>query len=189
MQRASQSLTDIDSASGGVFRMYGRWSNSQKEGDSGSLVFKIEHSHSYLDQISPDELSGQIGYLGSTGTLYSDQELVLNDFNWLQKVDGGKGGVIFGRYDVNDYMDVVDYADPWTTFQNSNILENPNIQITELNAQEVCKSTCSFNRPLSYLSLALNYYFNNTDPFGYHVVNFIIHACSTICLFLLTMNH
>jgi porin len=131
MQGASHSLSDTDTASGGVYRLYGRWFNPKKEGDSGSLIFKIEHSHSYLDQIPPEELAGQIGYLGSTGTQFSDQKLVLNDFNWLQDFNGGNGAFVLGRYDVKDYMDVVDYADPWTTFQNNNILENHSIALPD----------------------------------------------------------
>lgn len=131
-QTASDSLTETDSAAGGVFRFYGRWLALNKgEKNSGSLVFKIENSHSYGTKISPDELGAEVGYLGSTGLLYSDFKLVLNDFNWQQYLNDGQSEVVFGRLDVNDYMDVVDYANPWTTFQNSNILENHSIAIPD----------------------------------------------------------
>ncbi len=130
-QRASDSLTDTDSASAGVYRFYGRWLAVGKEGkNDGALVFKIEHSHKY-GAVSPDDLNNYLGYLGSTGYLYSDLDWVLNDFNWQQKFDDDRGGFVIGRADPNDYMDVVDYANPFTTFQNQNILENRSIAIPD----------------------------------------------------------
>jgi porin len=131
-QKASESLSSHKSAAGGVYRLYGRWlALNKNEKNSGALVFKLEHSHNYGTSISPDELGAEVGYLGSTGTLYSDFELVLNDFNWAQHFNDGQAEFIFGRLDLNDYMDVVDYANPWTTFQNSNILENHSIAIPD----------------------------------------------------------
>ena len=37
-------------------------------------------------------------------------------------------------------------------------------------------------RPLLNLSLAINYYFGGLDPFGYHVVNIVMHLLSTLLL-------
>ncbi len=131
-QNASESLSGSTSAAGGVYRLYGAWLALNKGKDnSGSLIFKIEHSHNYGTSVSPDELGHAVGYLGSTGLLYSDFELVLNDFNWQQSFNNGLAEIVFGRLDVNDHMDVVDYANPWTTFQNSNILENHSIAIPD----------------------------------------------------------
>ncbi len=131
-QKASDSLTHVDSASGGVFRFYGRWLALGKDKkNNGALVFKLEHSHKYRTDVAPENLAGQLGYLGSTGLLYSDLKWVLNDFNWQQKFNDGAVGFVIGRLDPNDYMDVVDYVNPWTTFQNSNILENHSIAIPE----------------------------------------------------------
>ena len=130
-QKASDSLTDTDSASAGVYRFFGRWLATGKgTKNNGALVFKIENSHNY-GAVSPDELNKELGYLGSSGLLYSDLGWVLNDFNWQQKFNDGKGGFVVGRIDPNDYMDVVDYANPWTTFQNMNILENHSIAIPD----------------------------------------------------------
>lgn len=130
-QKASESLTDTDSASAGVYRFYGRWLATGKGTNNiGALVFKIEHSHKY-GSIPPDALNKEIGYLGETGFLYSDLGWVLNDFNWQQRFDDGKGRFVLGRADPTDYMDVVDYANPWTTFQNQNVLENRSIAIPD----------------------------------------------------------
>ena len=41
------------------------------------------------------------------------------------------------------------------------------------------------NRPLSNLSLALNFYFGQLNPFGYHVVNFIFFCLTALGIWLL----
>jgi protein O-mannosyl-transferase len=41
-------------------------------------------------------------------------------------------------------------------------------------------------RQIAYLSFALNYHFNKTEVFGYHLINLIIHIITGIFAFLLT---
>ena len=130
-QKSSSSLTENDSASGGLYRLYGRWLAVGKENrNDGALVVKIENSHKY-GAVAPDDFNRMLGSIGSTGNLFSDMGWVLNDFNWKQKFNEGKGGFVIGRADPNDYMDVVDYANPLTTFQNQNVLENRSIAIPD----------------------------------------------------------
>jgi len=83
----------------------------------------------------------------------------------------------------------------WYLDDFGNIHENPNVHLTALTADQITQSFYGmdqthshFNRPLSYFSLALNYYFGSTDPFGYHVVNFLIHYTTAVFLFFLTLN-
>jgi len=45
-----------------------------------------------------------------------------------------------------------------------------------------------YERPVSYISFALNYYFGGLDVRGYHYVNTVIHALSSFGLFLLLRN-
>lgn len=73
-----------------------------------------------------------------------------------------------------------------------NIADNPNIHMHEFSLDSLKKvvhgkklNLTYDTRPLSYLTFALNYYFSQTDVFGYHVVNFLIHYTSSILLFLL----
>ena len=130
-QKASDSLTDTDSVLAGVYRFYGRWLAVGKDNkNAGALVFKIENSHKY-GSTSPDDFNKSLGYIGSTGYLFSDLRWVLNDFNWQQRFNNYKGGFVIGRIDPTDYMDVVDYADSWTTFVNENILVNLSIAIPD----------------------------------------------------------
>lgn len=74
-----------------------------------------------------------------------------------------------------------------------NIVSNPYIQIKSFSWGNI--RSCIYglaqerpSRPLSYFSFALNYYFDGTNVFGYHLVNFIIHYCAAIFLFLFIYN-
>jgi len=86
-QKSSNSLTDTDSASGGVYRLYGRWLAVGREGkNDGALVVKIESLHKY-GSVSPEDFNKNLGYLGSTGTLYSD-------LGWVRMILTGSSGSI-----------------------------------------------------------------------------------------------
>ena len=81
----------------------------------------------------------------------------------------------------------------WHFDDYGNVLQNKHIQIKSFSWDEIWECIHGIDqnriiRPLSYLSLALNYYFNGLDVFGYHVVNFIIHYLSSLFLFLFIYN-
>lgn len=70
-----------------------------------------------------------------------------------------------------------------------NIVENRNIHLESLNWPNIKNTFYGINenridRPLAYLSFALNYYVHKLDVFGYHVINFTIHYFASIFLFL-----
>ncbi len=68
--------------------------------------------------------------------------------------------------------------------------------MTELSPSALCRYfTLSKNnlnyrlsRPLSYLSLALNWYIGNQQVIGYHIVNIIIHILSSGFLYLFLLS-
>ena len=92
-QRASDVAQGDDYAISGVFRFYGNWTLLGRGTDnSGSLVFKVEHRHKLGSDQAPGGFASNIGYLGVTGLLYSDVKEVLNDFNWQQRLNGGRAG-------------------------------------------------------------------------------------------------
>lgn len=62
----------------------------------------------------------------------------------------------------------------------SNIHENPNVRTLAPLARYV-----TANRPLVELSLAVNYALSGEEPFGYHVVNLLIHLAAAVTLFAL----
>jgi protein O-mannosyl-transferase len=80
------------------------------------------------------------------------------------------------------------YGD-WHFDDYFNIVTNPYIQIKSFTWDNI--KSCIYglaqerpSRPLSYLSFALNYYFDDTNVFGYHLVNFAIHYLTAVFLFL-----
>lgn len=134
-QGASASLTDEDDAAVGVIRGYGRWTAvGRGTENTGILVFKVENRHRLGTELAPSNLGFEVGYLGITGTLYSDVGSVLTDLNWQQRWDGGRTGMIVGRYDPNDYLDVLGYSNPWTTFSNLSVLVNTSIALPDASA-------------------------------------------------------
>ena len=75
-----------------------------------------------------------------------------------------------------------------------NIVENPGVQIKSLSWQEIGRSLygiaggARWQRPVSYFTFAMNYYFDGLNVFWYHVVNFFIHYISSVFLFLFIYN-
>ncbi|MEA3486263.1 MAG: tetratricopeptide repeat protein [Thermodesulfobacteriota bacterium] len=81
----------------------------------------------------------------------------------------------------------------WQFDDKPNIVENRHIFLKTLDWPDIKKTFYaprkdSISRPLSYLSFALNYYFDELNVFGYHLVNFIIHYLSSVFLFLFIYN-
>jgi len=102
-----------DSASGGMLRFYGSW----KATDNGSLIWKVEHRHSYTDT-EPRF----IGFNGGVSALevppFSDQGGRLTNLYWKQSFNNKDATVIAGFLDATDYVDVYAVASPWTGFMN-----------------------------------------------------------------------
>jgi tetratricopeptide (TPR) repeat protein len=75
-----------------------------------------------------------------------------------------------------------------------NIVENPSVQIKTLSWQEIGRSLygiaggAKWQRPVSYFTFAMNYYFDGLNVFWYHVVNFFIHYITSVFLFLFIYN-
>jgi porin len=132
-----QSASDVpsgaeDEAAVGIFRVFGRWALlGRGSKNTGTLVFSGDNRHRLWTDIAPADLGFEAGYLGIPGALFSDVDTVLVDLNWQQLINDGGSGIIIGRYDPNDYLDVLGYANPWTSFQNLAILFNTSIALPD----------------------------------------------------------
>ncbi len=74
---------------------------------------------------------------------------------------------------------------PFVVDDTSTIVENRHIRMNKINPEqikEILKSPSP--RPVANLSFALNYYFGQYNPEGYHFVNVFIHIINAILLFL-----
>ena len=81
------------------------------------------------------------------------------------------------------------FSGTWVFDDTQNIVNNPNVHLKTLDWESVQESfhgrkDYGISRPLSYLSLGLNYYFHGLDTWGYHLVNFIIHCLTTLFVYL-----
>jgi porin len=120
-----------DEAGLGIVRLFGRWELlGRGEENTGALVFSADNRHRSTD-VAPGGFGFQSGYLGIPGTLFSDVDTVLVDFNWQQRLNGGNSGIVVGRYDPNDFFDVLGYANPWTSFQNLSVLFDTSIALPD----------------------------------------------------------
>jgi len=87
------------------------------------------------------------------------------------------------------YSNTFDYS--WQLDDMPNIVENSHIHLTDISWEGLKDSFYSdqrspgvLYRPVSCLSFALNYYLGGLDPFGYHLVNILVHIFAAIFLFL-----
>jgi len=78
-------------------------------------------------------------------------------------------------------------ASPFVFDDSFNIVENRFIRITQLGVGELYRAAFEsrLDRPVAYLSFALNYYAGGYEVAGYHVVNIVIHGINGILVYLL----
>jgi tetratricopeptide (TPR) repeat protein len=76
------------------------------------------------------------------------------------------------------------YGD-WHFDDYGNILDNPGIRLQALDWSGISKTMHGpLQRPVAYLSFAINYYFGGLNVVGYHIVNILIHYLASVFLFL-----
>ena len=108
-----------DDAFGGMYRFFGSWeATGDGKGNSGALIWKIEHRHAYGNHIPPGSLGFETGYVGLFLPPFSDQGTRLTNLYWRQRMKGGNLVFTGGFVDVTDYMDVYMLASPWTGYFN-----------------------------------------------------------------------
>jgi porin len=117
-QRLDESLGGEDKASGGVARVTAKWTALGRDSkNQGSLIVTLDHRHAFRD-VAPADLAGEAGYIGVTGLFFSDTDFSVINLNWQQGLNEGRSGFVAGRYDPNDYMNVMGMVNPWTMFSN-----------------------------------------------------------------------
>ena len=116
----SNSDVGTKNASGGIARLYGSWELvGRKSGNSGALVYKIEHRHKY-GEIAIKDLSFNIGYAGLIGPPFNADGFRTQNLYWRQRFAKGRVALVAGFLDVTDFFDVYALASPWMHFSNFN---------------------------------------------------------------------
>jgi porin len=107
-----------DKASSGMLRVFGTWDLlGRGTKNTGSLVYKFSHRHSYTD-VAPQGFGFDQGYVGLIEAPFSDQRGRWTNLYWRQRLNEAKTTVLAGMLDVTDFVDVYALASPWTGFMN-----------------------------------------------------------------------
>ena len=131
-QRSNKTFFDEKQGSSGSARMFGKWELVHRgTKNAGSLVFLVEQRHELWTELTPAQLGSEIGYLGITGTTFSDDGAALTTLYWEQSLAEGRAGFVVGRIDPTDYIDILGYANQRTTFLNLSSLVNPSIALPD----------------------------------------------------------
>ncbi|PKH06137.1 carbohydrate porin [Moritella sp. Urea-trap-13] len=107
-----------DNAASGMLRIYGSWNPvGIGTNNTGGLVWKVEHRHSYTDT-SVKNFEFDTGGLGLITPPFSDEGTRITNLYWKQQLMDGKATVVAGFLDLTDFVDVFAMASPWTGFMN-----------------------------------------------------------------------
>jgi porin len=116
----SNSQVGEGNAGGGIFRFYGSWDLvGKKSGNTGALVYKLEHRHKYTT-IPVSGLGLDMGFAGMIGPPYNDSGYRTQNLYWRQRFARGRATFVAGFLDVTDFFDVYALASPWMHFTNFN---------------------------------------------------------------------
>jgi porin len=129
IQAASES-PGKDTAGGGVFRAYGSWTLTGRDGaDTGNLVYKVENRHRLGTAIAPKDLGAEIGYAGITALAFRGDfdDWALTNLYWNQHLFNNRLGFSTGVVDVTDYVDVYGLINLWKNFNNYAFTTSPTI--------------------------------------------------------------
>jgi len=107
-------------AGSGIARLYGSWDLvGRKSGNTGALVFKVEHRHAY-GAIPVSSLGFDAGYVGMLNPAYNDDGFRTTNLYWRQRLGDGRFSFVVGFLDATDFFDVYALASPWMHFDNFN---------------------------------------------------------------------
>lgn len=116
----SNSKIGSGEAGSGIFRFYGAWELvGRKSGNTGALVYKLEHRHKY-STIPPSSLGLDMGYVGMVAPPFNDSKYRTQNLYWRQRLANGRLSIVAGFLDVTDFFDVYGLASPWMHFTNFN---------------------------------------------------------------------
>ena len=116
--KATNTLDEEDTFSGGVVRFFGQWELTGRDsGNTGSLVWKVENRHRYSD-IPPSGTKNEIGYVGLMFPTFSNIQNRLTNLYWKQNLNQKRIEIVAGFIDTTDWIDVYALAPPWTAFSN-----------------------------------------------------------------------
>jgi porin len=136
-QVASGSMTDEDTAFGGIYRLQGSWTAlGRGTGHAGSLEWRIENRSAAFSQLAPQSLAAAVGSTSlNSGFGYSDNFATdLAVINWTQRFNSDRAAFAVGRLAFDAYLDAFPFQTFSRGFINRSFLLNPTLATTGIGA-------------------------------------------------------
>jgi len=114
-------------ALGSALRFYGHWDlvGRNDPGNTGSLVFKVEHRTALGTELPPQTLLPSAGVAAVSGPTFGDNGGMLTNLYWTQALADNRFAFNIGVVDPTDYLDVYALVNAWTDFNNLAFSTNP----------------------------------------------------------------
>jgi porin len=158
-------ISGDDNASSGMVRLFGSWDLvGRGTKNTGALVYKVEHRHSYTD-ISPQAFGFDQGYVGLIEPPFSDQGTRWTNLFWRQRMNEGRATIVAGMLDVTDFVDVYALASPWTGFMNFAFSTGSAAVFIPNDATFGIAGGAMLNNNMFLIGNVANAYTDSTDPF------------------------
>ena len=131
-QAADHVLSGDESGASGVLRVYGSWTLTGRGSlDTGTIITKLEHRHAYTDT-APASIAANAGYLGVGVISFTDVGGFVAPLYWQQYLADGHVGLVAGRLDPLDFVDILGVGSQWTSFQNGATIANLALPVPDL---------------------------------------------------------
>jgi len=154
-----------DNAASGMVRLFGSWDLvGRGTKNTGALVYKVEHRHSYTD-VSPQAFGFDQGYVGLIEPPFSDQGGRWTNLYWRQRLNEGKATIVAGMIDVTDFVNVYSLASPWTGFMNFTFSTGSSAMFIPNDAAFGIAGGAMLNDNIFLIGNLANAYTDSTDPF------------------------
>ena len=154
-----------DNAGSGMVRLFGSWDLvGRGTKNTGALVYKLEHRHSYTD-VSVKDFGFDQGYVGLIEPPFSDQGTRWTNLYWRQRLNEGRATIVAGMLDVTDFVDVYALASPWTGFMNFAFSTGSASMFVPNDAAFGLAGGAMLNNNMFLIGSLANAYTYSTDPF------------------------
>ncbi|MGR5231824.1 carbohydrate porin [Vibrio rotiferianus] len=132
-----QTYSDVDKGYddygfSGDFRIAVKWVlRGVGTNNYSSISLVVNNRHAFSDTV-PGAFGG-FGYYGIAAAHFGDLDgnFKVTTLTWNQSLNEGNSGFIVGSFDPNDYMNILGYVNPQTTFSNLNILLEPSVALPD----------------------------------------------------------
>jgi len=162
---SEKGVSGDDNAASGMVRIFGSWDLlGRGTKNTGALVYKIEHRHSYTD-VSPQGFGFDQGYVGLIEPPFSDQGTRWTNLFWRQRLNEGKATITAGLLDATDYVNVYALASPWTGFMNFAFSTGSASMFIPNDAAFGIAGGTMLSNNMFLIGGLVNAYTDSTDPF------------------------